>query len=327
MNPKTILMIIILLLASGCPSPTNFNPNAGVVVEDLSFDMPKVYTGDTATLMFDVVNAGGKEIPEEGVKVYVYGPKISSSGGWGLETSSPETATAGDGYVSASVSSDALPPPNPSLGTPGGRQSFDLEFSPAAVNKGIEVPTEFHVSLCYPYATEVISQIEVVSKNELRATSAAGSRKDSVNAGGPIHISVEVENNRVAGRKIPVILRVTDVGNGYPILRGTSCNIDTGTEDRHKITLAVTVDGKTDIECKYDTGAGETGGNGAVIYIGTGETSKGTVTLSRGKGALFCLYDTPEADAPRRTYMVRATAEYKYYTTSTVTITNVGSSL
>ncbi|MEA3343530.1 MAG: hypothetical protein U9Q92_05155 [archaeon] len=313
MNPKTILMIIILLLASGCPQQSvDFSANAGAVVQDLSFDMPKVYTGDTATLMFDVVNAGGKEIPVDGVKVYVYGPKISSSGGWGLKTSSPE-ATSAEGYISASVSSDALPPPNPSLGTPGGRQSFDLEFSPAVVNKGLEVPTEFHVSLCYPYATEVISQIEVVSKNELRATKAAGSRKDSVNAGGPIHISVEVENNMVAGRKIPVILRVTDVGNGYPMLRETSCNIDTGTEDRHKITLAVTVDGKTDIECKYDTG--------------TGETSKGTVTLTRGKGALFCVYDTPEADAPRRTYMVRATAEYKYYTTSTVTITNVGSSL
>jgi len=314
MNPKTILIIIIFLLASGCSSPTNFNPNAGAVVQDLSFDMPKVYTGDTATLMFDVVNTGGKEIPEEGVKVYVYGPKIGSSGGkvWSLKTSSPETTSA-EGYVSASVSSDALPPPNPSLGTPGGRQSFDLEFSPAEVNKGLEVPTEFHVSLCYPYATEVISQIEVVSKNELRATKAAGSRKDSVNAGGPIHISVEVENNMVAGRKMPIILRVTDVGNGYPMLRETPCSIDAGTEDRHKITLAVTVDGKTDIECKYDTG--------------TGETSKGTVTLTRGKGALFCLYDTPEADAPRRTYMVRATAEYKYYTTSTVTITNVGSSL
>ncbi len=305
MDIKIFLMVVMLLLASGCPQQFGgFNSNAGAVVQDLSFDMPKVYTGDTATLMFDVVNAGGKEIPKDGVKVYVYGPKISSRGGkvWSLETSSPE-ATSTEGYVSASVSSDALPPPNPSLGTPGGRESFDLEFSPAEVNKGLEVPTEFHVSLCYPYATEVISQIEVVSKNELRATSAAGSRRDSINAGGPVHISIEVESNMVAGRKMPIILRLTDVGSGYAIKSGNDCAIDTKTENRNKVSVTLMVDGST-VTCDSDT-----------------------VTLTRGKGALFCVYDTEKEGAPRRTYMVRATAEYKYYTTSTVTITNVGSSL
>ncbi len=307
MNKKMLVILLTMIVAiSACPqSSVDFSANAGAVVQDLSFDMPKVYTGDTATLMFDVVNVGGKEIPEEGVKMYVYGPKIESSGGnvWSLKSSSPETATAGDGYVSASVSSDVLPPPNPSLGTPGGRQSFDLEFSPADVLEGIEVPTEFHVSLCYPYATEVISQIEVVSKNELRATSAAGSRKDSVNAGGPIHISVEVENNMVAGRKMPIILRVTDVGGGYAIKGGNDCAIDTKTENRNEVSVTLMVDGSA-VTCDSDT-----------------------VTLTRGKGALFCVYDTEKEGPPRRTYMVRATAEYKYYTTSTVTITNIGSSL
>ncbi len=315
MNRKLLGILFILIVSvSACPgSSVDFNPNAGIVIEDMSFDIPKVYDDDVTALMFDVVNVGGKPLEtSETVNVYVYGPTIEAASGsvevWRFENP-PEGVSASNGYISTSVTSTSLPAPDPSLGTPGGRKSFEFEFDPADVLDGMEIPTKFHVSLCYPYNTKTLTQVEVTSRNELRATGVHSSRKDTVNAGGPIHLSVQGDGNIRSGSVMPLVFKVTDVGGGFSTLTGTTCVADLPTSDRNRVEVEVTIDGDTKVDC------------------GASGTNKNTVRIKKGVGTLFCTYNLGSSTAPRRTYMVHATATYKYYDTSTVTITNIGSSM
>ncbi len=305
MDKKILVIMLMMVIAiSACPqSSADFNPNAGIVLQDLSFDVPEVYDdGDKATLMFDVVNVGGKEIEEgETVNVYVYGPAIATSGSgvWMVKT----TDTVSNDYISKAISEIELPPPNPSLGIPGGRRSYDYLFTPPKVLNGMKIPTKFYVSVCYPYTTQTLTQVEVSSKNELRATGVRGSRKDTVNAGGPIHITLQGNTGIRPGSSIPLVFKVTDVGRGYSSLQG-DCKVDLPKSDRDEVTVKVSVDGDTS-------------------SVTCGSTD--TVKLRKGAGALFCTYTPSSASVvPKRTYMVTAIAEYNYYVTSTVSITTVG---
>lgn len=308
MNRKLLGILFILIISvSACPgSSVDFNQNAGAVLQDLTFDFPKIYDDEDVTLLFDVVNVGGKEITKGGVNVYVYGPTIESGDAtWTLlpALSNPSSISSANGYITTTVSSIDLPPPDPSLGLPGGRQSFELTFDPAQVLDGVEVPTKFYASLCYPYTTETMTQVEVTSKNELRATGIRSSRKDTINAAGPIHLSVQGDGNIRAGGVIPLVFKVNDVGGGFATLN--NCGVDLASNVRNRVKVTVTVDGNT-ATCSPDNGE---------------------VRIKNGVGTLFCTYKSDASSAPRRTYMVKATAEYKYYVTSTATVTNIGSSL
>ncbi|RLG15559.1 MAG: hypothetical protein DRN71_01055 [Candidatus Nanohalarchaeota archaeon] len=313
MDRTTLIIFTILISVSGCLQQisTNFDQNAGAVVQDTSFDTPEVYDDEIVSLMFDVVNVGGKEISgTDGIKVYVYGPKIENKSGsenvWRLERSD-SAAVSENGYITTSISSVDLPPPHPSLGASGGRRSFEFEFDPADVLDGIEIPVIFYVSLCYPYTTKTITQIEVTSRNELRATGVRSSRKDTINAAGPVHLSVQGEGNIRAGGIIPLVFKVTDVGGGFATLDDVDCAADQPTSVRNRVKINVTVDGDKNVDCS---------------------STDNIVRLKNGVGTLFCKYNLPDTSgAPRRTYMVRATVTYKYYTTSTTTVTNIGSSL
>ncbi len=321
MDKKILVVLLTMVVAiSACPqSSIDFNPNAGIVTQDLSFDIPKVYDDETTSLMFDMVNVGGKKIETgDSIQIYVYGPTIGPKGGhedvWKLESSQPNTVTPANGYITDSISGTELPPPDPSLGTPGGRRSFEFELTPAKVLDGMEIPTMFYVSLCYPYNTETLTQVEVTSKNELRATGFSGSRKDTVNAGGPIHIILQGGTGIRPGSSIPLVFKINDVDGGYPSLKTEACTVDLEKNKRDRVTITVTVDG-------FGSDKVDCGGSG---------TSKNSneVRLRKETGALFCKF-TPgsTSDAPRHTYMVKAKAEYKYYTISTATVTNIGSSL
>lgn len=309
---KIILGVLFVLIVSvsACPqSSIDFNQNAGAVLQDLEFDFPKVYDDEDVSLMFDVVNVGGKDIGNaSGVNVYVYGPTIDTEADtWTLKSSDPAGITAADGYITTKVSSADLPAPDPTLGLPGGRQSFELTFKPANVLDGVEVPTKFYVSLCYPYVTETITQVEVSSKNELRATGVRGSVKDTINAAGPIHLEAQGKANIRAGGTIPFVFRVNDVGGGFAIQE--NCGVDLGSNVRNRVKVTVKVDG-----------------SGSGVDCGDG-TNVDTVRIKNGVGALFCTYKSSVSGAPRRTYMVTATADYQYYVTSTVSVVNIGSSL
>ncbi|MEA3343533.1 MAG: hypothetical protein U9Q92_05170 [archaeon] len=312
---KKILVILLttIITISACPqSSVDFNPNAGIVLQDVSFDIPKVYDDgdDKTSLMFDVVNVGGKKIAsDDTINVYVYGPTIAKSG-----TDVWISEDAGDGgYITEAVEGNELPPPDPSMGIPGGRIPQEFEFKPAKVLSGMEIPTKFYVSVCYPYTTQTLTQVEVTSKNELRATGITGSRKDTVNAGGPIHITLQGKASiRSGSNSIPLVFKVDNVGGGYPAEK--PCEVDLSKSDRDKVTISVSVDGNTkDVKCGSDA-----------------KTNSDTVNLRKGSSAIFCTYDVETASsttaAPRRTYMVRAIAEYQYYVTSTVSITTVGTS-
>ena len=302
-----ILFVLVISVSACSQSSSDFNQNAGAVLQDMEFDFSKVYDDEDVSLLFDVVNVGGKEIAKDGIKVYVYGPTIET----GDETwefisaiSSPSGMSASNGYITTSVSSIDLPPPDQSLGLPGGRQSFEMVFDPANVLDGVEVPTRFYTSLCYPYVTETITQVEVTSKNELRATGIRSSRKDTINAAGPIHLSAQGDGNIRAGGVVPLVFKVTDVGGGFATR--ADCGVDLASNVRNRVKVSVTVDGKDITTCSPDDGE---------------------VRIKNGVGTLFCTYDSEVSGAPRRTYMVRAVAEYNYYVTSEVTITNIGSSL
>ena len=312
MDKKILVILLTMVVAiSACPqSSVDFNPNAGIVLQDLSFDISKVYDdGEKTSLMFDVVNVGGKKIAtDDAINVYVYGPTIAKSG-----TDVWISADAGgDGYITESIEGNELPPPDPSMGIPGGRIPQEFEFEPARVLSGMEIPTKFYVSVCYPYTTQTLTQVEVTSKNELRATGISGSRKDTVNAGGPIHITLQGKASiRSGSNSIPLVFKVDNVGGGYPTLK-KACEVDISKSERDEVTISVSVDGNTkDVKC------------GA-------KTNSDTVNLRKGSGAIFCTYDVKTAGstaaAPRRTYMVKAIAEYQYYVTSTVSITTVGTS-
>ena len=314
---KKILVILLttIITISACPqSSVDFNPNAGIVLQDVSFDIPKVYDDgeDKTSLMFDVVNVGGKKIAtDDAINVYVYGPTIATSG---TDVWISEDA-GGDGYITEPIEGNELPPPDPSMGIPGGRISQEFEFTPAKVLSGMEIPTKFYVSVCYPYTTQTLTQVEVTSKNELRATGITGSRKDTVNAGGPIHITLQGKASiRSGSNSIPLVFKVDNVGGGYPTVK-KACEVDISKSERDEVTISVSVDGNTkDVKC----GSAKT------------KTNSDTVNLRKGSGAIFCTYDVgtagSKAAAPRRTYMVRAIAEYQYYVTSTVSITTVGTS-
>jgi len=307
MNKLFGILFVLIVSVSACPgSSIDFNQNAGAVLQDLTFDFPKIYDDEEVTLLFDVVNVGGKEIVIGGVNVYVYGPTIEAGNAtWTLlpGDSNPSGITSSDGYITTKVSSDNLPPPDPSLGLPGGRQSFELVFKPAQVLDGVEVPTKFYTSLCYPYTTETITQVEVTSKNELRATGIRSSRKDTINAAGPIHLSAQGDGNIRAGGVMPLVFKVTDVGGGFATLNDCGANLPSNV--RNKVKVNVTVDSNTAV-CS---------------------PSNGEVRIKKGVGTLFCTYKSDASSAPRRTYMVKATATYNYYMTSETTITNIGSSL
>ncbi len=307
MNKLFGILLILIVSVSACPqSSVDFNQNAGAVLQDLTFDFPKIYDDEDVTLLFDVVNVGGKDIARGGINVYVYGPTIEAGNAtWTLLTadSSPSGISSSDGYITTNISSTDLPPPDPSLGLPGGRQPFELAFKPANVLDGVEVPTKFYASICYPYTTETITQVEVTSRNELRATGIRSSRKDTINAAGPIHISVQGDGNIRAGGIMPLVFKITDVGGGFATIN--DCGVNLASNVRNKVTVNVTVDGN-DATCSPDTG---------------------DVRIKNGVGTLFCKYSPSTSETPRRTYMVRATATYNYYVTSTATITNIGSSL
>ena len=315
MNKKMLVILLTMIIAiSACPqSSVDFNPNAGIVLQDMSFDVPKVYDDgtDSATLMFDVVNVGGKNI-KSGVNVFVYGPTIKekSDGAtddenvWRVKAVQNEDKTkkfsVGGDYITQTISSPQLPPPDPSTGISGGRIPLDFDFTPAKVLHGMEIPTKFYVSVSYPYETQTLTYVEVTSKNELRVTGATGSRKETTNAGGPIHITLKGSTGIRSGASLPLVFKIDNVGGGYPSMPTTSCVVDLPKKERDEVKVTVEVDGVKVAGCKEE------------------------VTLRKGTGVLSCTHSIGESKAPRRTYTVRATATYNYYTTSAVSITTVG---
>lgn len=308
-----ILMIVTIIAISGCPGPSaDFNPNAGAVVDKASFDVQRVYDNEETALMFDVANVGGKALAASDVTIYVYGPTIGDTTDvWKIAgTTTPSGITAANGYITTSVST-ALPAPDSSLGTPGGRQQFEIPFTPPKVLSGMEVPTNMYVSICFPYVTETITQVEVTSKNELRATGQKSSRKDSINAAGPIHVNVAGDGNLRSGTAttslvIPLVFKITDVGGGFAIASTGVCAADQASANRNKVSLAVSVDGVTS---QIDCGSG---------------TNVAEARLKDGSGAIYCKYTTTAGSTPRRIYNVKTTATYKYTVTSLATVTDIG---
>jgi len=319
MKKEILILMLVMMIAvavSGCPgTPTaDFNPNAGAVVDKATFDVPRVYDNEQTSLMFDIANVGGKALAAGDVSVYVYGPTIGDTDQvWkitGTTTPAGITAPTGTGYITTAVST-SLPAPDSSIGTPGGRQQFEIPFTPPKVLSGMEVPTNMYVSICFPYVTETITQVEVTSKNELRATGQRSSRKDSINAAGPIHVNVAGDGNLRSGSAttdlvIPLVFKITDVGGGFAIASSGTCAADQASANRNKVTLAVTVDGAT-------------GG----IDCGSG-TNTAEAKLKDGSGAIYCKYTTTAGSTPRRIYNVKTTATYKYTVTSLATVTDIG---
>lgn len=319
MNKKILVILFIIIISiSACSgsSNVNFNPNNGATIEDASFDIKEVYDDEETSLLFDVVNVGGKDIPNGVVNVYIYGPQIDPATSantevWRLTGSSPAGIAAANGYISTTV--DSLPPPDTTLGTPGGRRSIELTFDPADVLDGVSVPTTFHVQACYPYTTSTTTQVEVSSKNEFRATGTRSSKKDTINAGGPIQVELQGEGSIRSGGAafvLPLVFKVTDVAGGFSTLNTEACGVDKATTLRNRVNVEVSIDG---ITANIDCGSG---------------TNKAEVKLRDGVGTLFCSY-TPAAAAntPIRTYMVSAEATYMYYMISEISVTNTGSSL
>ncbi|MFH1127048.1 MAG: hypothetical protein ABIG84_07810 [archaeon] len=300
-------LFVLVMLVSGCSgSSIDYDPNAGAVLRDAAFDLPKVYDDDETALMFDVVNVGGKSLSN--VDVYVYGPTMGTGTEvWNPNSTGGLTLNSG-GYLSGSITGVNLPPPDPSIGTPGGSRSFEIVFDPANVLDGVEIPTTFYIGLCFPYSTSTITQVEVTSKNEIRATGVRGSRTDTINAAGPIHLNVQGEGNIRAGGIVPLVFKVNNVGGGFPTL--ATCGVDIATTNRNEVSINVTVDGlTTGIDCNS---AGPSG----------------NVKIRNDVGTFFCTYTpTTTSTAPRRTYSVKATATYNYYLTKPLTVTNIGSSL
>lgn len=316
MKKEILILMLVMMMAvaiSGCPqSSQDFNPNAGAVVDKASFDVQRVYDNEQTSLMFDIANVGGKALAANDVTVYVYGPTIGATTDvWQITPpTTPTGITATNGYITTSVTT-ALTAPDSSLGTPGGRQQFEVPLTPPKVLSGMEVPTNMYVSICFPYTTETITQVEVTSKNELRATGQKSSRKDSINAAGPIHVNVAGDGNIRSGTSgsslvIPLVFKITDVGGGFAIATSGTCAADQASANRNKVSLAVTVDGATKgIDCGSGTNAAE-------------------AKLRDGSGAIYCKYTTTAGSTPRRIYNVKTTATYKYTVTSLATVTDIG---
>jgi len=286
-----LAVVLSIVLVCGCNGGQYKVQNAGGVIQDFSFDFGSVYDDDTVVLTAEVQNVGGKEIAS--TDLYVYGQTIGGDTTvWQVDQAIP-TVSQTTPYIHDTFSSSSFMPPDEEQGIPGGSLIYTFILRPPDMLDGIPaVRQDFYARLCFPYSTSTLTQVELTSKNEMRANRVSGTKAETINAAGPIQLELKTQKNirSIAGKELPLVFSVRNVGGGFATLDTVGCSVDTDTKDRDRVSVEVTVDG--------------------VAATCTGD---GNVYLKKGEGTVYCTHAFGDATTPKTNFRVVATAKYNYY--------------
>lgn len=305
---KLLLLAVVLCIVfvSGCTGDNQYVvQNAGGVIQDFSFDFGSVFDDDTSILTVEVQNVGGKRI--DSTDLYVYGQNFGSGDEIWQVVSAVPGVTQTDPYITDSIASADFEPPDAEQGIPGEGQIYTFVLDPPNMLDGIPpVRQDFYARLCFPYSTSTLTQVELTSKNEMRATRISNTKADTINAAGPVQLELKTMKNlrSVSGDKeLPLVFSVKDVGGGFATMPDVACNVDTDTSARGWVSVEVAVDGEA------------------------ADCGEGKVLIRKGEGTIYCTKSFGEADAPRTNFRVVATASYNYYVEKATSIQIKDSSL
>lgn len=296
---KLLLLTVILgiLLVSGCTATNELMiQNAGGIIKDLSFDFGSVYDDEQSVLSVEVQNVGGKDIPA--TTLYVYGQTFGATNDvWQVVNANPAVDQEIP-FVMDNIAAANFQPPDAEQGIPGEGQMYTFVLQTPNMLDGIPpVEQNFYAKLCYPYSTSTLTQVDLTSKNEMRANPITNTPADTINAAGPIQLELKTQKNiRPSLNALPLVFSVKDVGGGFSTLGAVACSVDTPTSDRNWATVSVSVDG-------------------VAADCGTGQ-----VLLKKGEGTIYCTYTFGAGVAPKTSYRVVATATYNYYVEKAVSI-------
>jgi hypothetical protein len=179
-----LLMLIGVVLASGCVGQTTTTPVAGtngLVISDFSPDSNKVMAGDTINLNLEVQNVGGA--PADTVTANIYGVPIGPGAfDWSLES----------GEQTFTLANQLLPPEE---GIPGEIATYVWTLR---APKGVKSDTTntFDLRINYDYSTDVTGVLTFVSqdywnsltKEEKAALASKAGVSQLTQTGGPLSI-------------------------------------------------------------------------------------------------------------------------------------------
>ncbi len=293
-----LALILSIVFASGCSDTGYMVQNSGGVIQDFSFDFGSVYDDDTVVLTVEVQNVGGKQIST--TDIYVYGQTTGASTDVWQVTQAMPAVTQQVPYIHDSLAAAEFMPPDAEQGVPGEGKIYTFVLQPPDMLDGIPaVRQDFYARLCFPYSTSTLTQVELTSKNEMRASQVTSTAADTINAAGPIQIELKGQKNirsMAVGTELPLVFSVRDVGGGFATLQSDACSVDTDTTDRNWVNVAVTVDGVA------------------------ADCDGGDVLIRKGEGTIYCTYAFGAAGAPKTNFRVVATANYNYYVESAASV-------
>lgn len=300
------LLMALGVIVSGCTNNGGLTvQNAGGIIKDISFDFGSVFDDDTAILSLEIQNVGGKKI--DSTNLYIYGQTTGNNDDVWKVVSSMPSVTQSTPYISDNIGSADFAPPDAEQGIPGEGRIYTFVLDPPNMLDGIPpVKQNFYARLCFPYSTSTLSQVELTSKNEMRAKKITSTKAETINAAGPIQLELKTLKNIRSvsnGKELPLVFSVKDVGGGFATYKSVPCTVDTNTADRGWVTVSVTVDGAA------------------------ADCGEGKVIIRNGEGTIYCKKAFGAAETPRTSYRIVATAEYNYYVEKDTSILVTDSSL
>jgi len=300
------LLMALGILVSGCTNTGGLTvQNAGGIIKDISFDFGSVFDDETSVLSVEIQNVGGKMI--DSTNLYIYGQSTGDNDDVWKVVSSMPGVTQSTPYISDTISGADFAPPDSEQGIPGEGRLYSFILDPPNMLDGIPpVKQDFYARLCFPYSTSTLSQVELTSKNEMRANKITNTKADTINAAGPVQLELKTLKNLRSvsnGKELPLVFSIKDVGGGFATLPSVPCTVDTNTADRGWVTVTVTVDGQA------------------------ADCGEGKVLIRNGEGTIYCKKSFGTAETPRTSYRIVATAEYNYYVEKSASILVTDSSL
>ncbi len=316
MRLKNALFLVVLLVvvAAGCTGTgtkgkVSFDQNAGVKIDQFSFDVSELFEKEQTTLTLKVQNVGAKSMSADS-KLWVYGPQMYKSSPIPPTTPTEKWATDEDVPITKTLSTSTFLPPDVERGIPGSVDMQSISMAAPLVPENMKNDYTFYARVCYPYNTTAITKLVATTKNQLRTEAVKKTDAITRASAGPIQLSMQSGENIVAGRQMQLVFDVTDVGGGFATVQGatlsTTCtglaSADVSTSSINKVTVIVNVDGDP-TDC----------------------TGSKPVSISTGKGVIYCKYTPPTTSttpaSPKTEYMVSATASYNYFLTKQAAIT------
>lgn len=299
------LAIVLVVVAAGCTGTgtkgkVSFDQNAGVKIDQFSFDVGELFEKEQTTLTLKVQNVGAKSMSADS-RLWVYGPQMYKSSAMPPATPTEKWATDEDVPITKTLSTSTFLPPDVERGIPGSVDIQSITMAAPLVPENMKNDYTFYARVCYPYNTTAVTKLVATTKNQMRTEAVQKTDAITRASAGPIQLTIQSGENIVAGRQMQLVFDVTDVGGGFATTSATTCtglaSADVSTSAINKVKVTVTVDGD------------------ATDCLGK------PVSLSNGKGALYCKYTPAASSSPKTEYMVSATAYYNYFLTKQAAIT------